>query len=99
MEVEYSSDPPSSKEEEDELGRSVKWFKENSGVRQAFQPRLLVSYKDTLLGKILVAYEQAFKFDIVREDEDEAKPDLEPLIEGMVDVNISKETMSRIRQP
>lgn len=35
----------------------------------------------------------------MREDEDEAKPDLEPLIEGMVDVNISKETMSRIRQP
>ena len=35
----------------------------------------------------------------MREDEEEAEPDLEPLIEGMVDVNIYRETMSRIRQP
>ena len=99
MEVEYSSDPPRLREEEDELGRSVKRFKENPGARQAFQPRVLVSYKDTLLGEIPGAYEQAFKFDLVRDEEDEAEPDLEPLIEGMVNVNISKETMSRIRQP
>nr|POF11331.1 hypothetical protein CFP56_55570 [Quercus suber] len=91
MEVEYSFDPPCSREEEDELGRSVKRFKENSGVRLAFQPRVPVSYKDTLLGEIPGAYEQAFKFDTVRDDEKEAEPDLEPLIEGMVDVNISRE--------
>ena len=84
MKVEYSFDPPRSREEEDELGRSVKQFKENSGVRQAFQPCVPVSSKDALLGEIPGAYEQAFKFDIVREDEEEAEPDLEPLIEGMV---------------
>ena len=58
-----------------------------------------VIYKDTLLGEIRSAYEHVFKFDIAREEEEEAEPDLEPLIEGMVDVNISRETMSRIREP
>lgn len=38
MEVEYSSEPPRSSEEEDELGRSVKKFKESNGARQFSQP-------------------------------------------------------------
>ena len=57
MEVEYSFDPPRSREEQDELGHSVKCFKENPVVRQPFQPRVPVSYKDTLLGEIIGAYE------------------------------------------
>ena len=40
-----------------------------------------------------------FKFDIAREDEEELDPDLEPLIEGIVDVNLSKETINRIKEP
>nr|POE88721.1 hypothetical protein CFP56_39220 [Quercus suber] len=98
MEVEYV-EPDRSREEEAELGRSVKRVKENTGVRQAFQPRVPVSYKDTLVGEIPGAYEQAFKFDIERVDEDDTEADLEPLIEGMVDVSLSKETMMRIREP
>ena len=61
MEVEYSSDPPRSREEEDELGCSVKKFKESSGVRQASQICVPISYRDTLLGEIPGAYERAFK--------------------------------------
>ena len=98
MEVEYS-DPPRSREEEDELVRNVKKFKENAGVRQAFQPHVPISYKDTLVGEIPGAYEHAFKFDIARVDEEEAETDLEPLIEGMVDVTLSRETMMCIKKP
>ena len=98
MEVEYS-EAPRSREEEDELGQSVKKFKENAGVRQAFQPRVPISYKDTLVGQIPGAYEHDFKFDIARVNEEEAETDLEPLIEGMVDVTLSRETMMHIREP
>lgn len=58
-----------------------------------------ISYKDTLVGEIPGAYEHAFKFNIAREDEEESEPDLEPFIEGMVDVNLSKESFKRIRKP
>ena len=58
-----------------------------------------ISYKDTLVGEIPGAYEHAFKFNIAREAEEESKPDLEPFIEGMVDVNLSKESFKRIRKP
>ena len=34
MEAEYCNEPPRSSEEEDELGCSVKKFKESSGVKQ-----------------------------------------------------------------
>ena len=53
-----------------------------------------VSYEDSLVGDILGAYEQAFKFDLIRDDGEESATELEPLIEDMVDVNLSKETKS-----
>lgn len=77
----------------------MKKFKENTGVRQAFQPRVPISYKDTLVGEIPSAYEHAFKFDIARDDEEEVESKLEPLVEGMVVVTLSRETMKRIREP
>ena len=42
MEVEYYSEPPRSSEEEDELGRSVKKFKESLGARNFSQPKVSV---------------------------------------------------------
>ena len=98
MEVEYS-EPSHLREEEEELGHSVKKFKENAGGRYAFQPRVPLSYRDTLVGEIPGAYELAFKFDIARAEEEEEEADLEPFIEGMVDITLSKETLRRIREP
>ena len=62
MDVEFSAPTQCSSEEEDEFQRSVKKFKENNGAQSCLQPRKLVSYKDSLVGDILRAYEQAFKF-------------------------------------
>ena len=50
-------------EEEDELQRSVKKFKDSNGARNFTQPKTLVSYRDMLLGDIPGAYEQAFNFE------------------------------------
>ena len=92
-------EPPRSTKEDDALGRSVKRFKEGTGTKQSFQSRVPVSCKDTLLGDIPDAYEQAFKFDLVRDEDGELDSELEPLIEGMADVKLSKETLMRIREP
>ena len=51
------------------------------------------------MGEIPGAYEQAFKFDVGRAIEDDIETDLEPLIEGVVDVSLSKETSMHIREP
>ena len=51
------------------------------------------------MGEIPGAYEQAFKFDVARDIEDDTATNLEPLIEGMVDVSLSKETLMRISEP
>ncbi|KAK7830167.1 hypothetical protein CFP56_028514 [Quercus suber] len=99
MNPEFSVEPPRFIEEDDVLGRGVKRFKEGMSIRQSYQPRTPVSYKDTLLGDIPGAYEQAFKFDFVRDDDVESEFELEPLIEGMADVKLSKETLMRIRYP
>ena len=56
MEAEYCNEPPRSSEEEDELGRNVKKFKESSGVQQFTPPQNIISYKDSLIGDILGAY-------------------------------------------
>ena len=88
-----------SSEEEDELQRSVKKFKDSNSARSFTQPRTIVSYRDTLLGDIPGAYEQAFSFERNWDDNNESDTDLEPLIEGMVEVKLSKETFSRIRAP
>lgn len=58
-----------------------------------------ISYKDSLVGEIPSVYEQAFKFDLVRDDGEDLNSELEPLIEGMEDVKLSRETKARIRQP
>ena len=70
MEAEYYNEPPRSSEEEDELGRSVKKFKESSGVKQGTPLRNTISYKDSLIGDIPGAYQQAFKLDNVWDDEE-----------------------------
>ena len=57
-----------------------------------------MSYKYSLVGDIPGAYEQAFKFDTIRYDDDEdSNVEVEPLIEGMAEVKLSKEK-SRIRE-
>ena len=97
MEAEYCHEPPRSSEEEDELGHSVKKFKESSGARQFTPPRTLISYKDSLVGDIPGAYEQAFRLDNVWDDGEESGAEVEPLIEGIVEVKLSKKTKARIR--
>ena len=99
MEAEYCNDPPRSSEEEDELGHSVKKFKESSGVNQSTPQKDFVSYKDRLVGDIPGAYEQAFKLDNVWDDGEESDTEVEPLIEGMAEVKLSKETKDRIKAP
>ena len=56
MEAKYCNEPPRSSEEEDELGRSVKKFKENGGGKQDTPLRKNISYKDSLIGDIPRAY-------------------------------------------
>lgn len=96
MEVEFSNELPRSSEEEDELRRSVKKFKESKGARQFVPPRVPVSYKDSLVGDIPRAYEQAFRYDKVWDDGEDSDTDIEPLMEGMAEVKLSKETQPRI---
>ena len=96
MEVEFSNEPPRSSEEEDELGRSVKKFKESRGARQFVPPRTLVNYKDSLVGDIPGAYEQTFRFEKIWEDGEDSDTDVEPLVEGMAEVKLSKATKARI---
>ena len=57
MEAEYCNEPPRSSEEEDELGRSVKKFKESDGGKQDTPLRNTISYKDSLIGDIPGAYQ------------------------------------------
>ena len=45
MEVEFSNEPPRSREEEDELGRSAKKFKESRGASSLFLLELLSAIK------------------------------------------------------
>ena len=99
MEAEYCLEPPRSSEEEDELGCSVKKFKESSGAKHFTPPQTLVSYKDSLVGDIPRAYEQAFKLDNVWDNGEESDIEVEPLIKGMAEVKLSKETKARIRAP
>uniref|UniRef100_A0A7N2KQX8 DUF4283 domain-containing protein n=1 Tax=Quercus lobata TaxID=97700 RepID=A0A7N2KQX8_QUELO len=100
MEVEHSTPSKSSSEEEDELHCSVKKFKESNGASSFLQRRKLVSYKDSLVGDIPRAYEQAFRFDKNWEEEDyESNTELEPLLEDMAEVKLYKETKARIRAP
>ncbi|XP_030934168.1 uncharacterized protein LOC115959762 [Quercus lobata] len=99
MEVEFSAPAQRSSEEEDEFQRSVKKFKESNGARSFLPPRKPVSYKDSLVGDIPGAYEQAFKFNKEWEEGYESEDDMEPLTEGMAEVKLSKETKARIRAP
>nr|POF14406.1 hypothetical protein CFP56_66316 [Quercus suber] len=99
MDVEFSVPAQRSSEEKDEFQRSVKKFKENNGARSFLPPRKLVSYKDSLVGDIHGAYEQAFKFSKDWEEDYESETEMEPLREGMAEVKLSKETKARIRAP
>ena len=99
MEAKFSNKPRRSNEEEDELGRSVKKFKESRGARQFVPPRTLVNYKDSLVGDIPGAYEQTFRFEKIWEDGEDSDTDVEPLVEGMAEVKLSKATKAHIRAP
>ena len=99
MEVEFSTPAQRTSEEEDELHLSIKKFKESNGARGFLPPRKLVSYKDSLVGDIPGAYEQAFKFSKEWEEGYELEAKMEPLTEGMAQVKLSKETKARIRAP
>ena len=57
MEVELSSETQCSKEEEDEISKRSKKFKDSSKDKPFSQPRGMVSYRDSLNGDILGAYE------------------------------------------
>ena len=99
MEVEFSTPAQRTSEEEDVLHRSVKKFKESNGARSFLPPRKLMSYKDSLVGDIPGAYEQAFKFSKDWEENYELEAEMKPLIEGMAEVKLSKETKACIRAP
>nr|POE73169.1 hypothetical protein CFP56_58665 [Quercus suber] len=81
------------------MERSVKKYKDNLIGKPFLPPRSQVSYMDSLLGDIPRAYAQAFGFGRVEEPEVESDTELDDLVEGMVDVKLSKETKSRIRAP
>nr|POE81241.1 hypothetical protein CFP56_47465 [Quercus suber] len=99
MEPEFERESLRSSEEDAELVRSIKKFKDDSSNRAFSPPRKQVSYKDSLLGDIPGAYAQAFRFDAIEEVEGESDTELEELVDGMVDVHLSKETKARIRAP
>ena len=87
------------REEEAELARSVKKFKDSSGAKPFSQPRSQVSYWDTLIGDIPGAFAQAFSLDRADELDDDSDSEIEDITEGLVEVKLSKETKSRIRAP
>ena len=99
MEPEFERGSLRSSEEEAELARSVKKFKDNSSNSSFIPPRKQVSYKESLVGDIPGAYAQAFCFDAVVDVDGESDTELEELVDGMVDVHLSKETKARIKAP
>ena len=52
-----------------------------------------------MIGDVPGAYEQAFKLDKVWDDGEESDTKIEPLVEGMAKIKLSKETKARIREP
>ena len=99
MEPEFQQPTQCSAEDEAELFRSVKKFKDNSIEKPFVPPRKQVSYRDSLIGDIPRAYAQAFSFDRMEDHAEESDDEVDDLVEGMVDVKLSKETKSRIRAP
>ena len=99
MEPKFQQQAQSSSEEEAKLVWSVKKFKDDSRNESFVPPRKQVSYKESLIGDIPGAYAQAFSFDIAEEIEEDSDSELDELVEGMVDVKLSKETKARIRAP
>ena len=97
MEPEFQQQTQCSSEEEAELLRSVKKFKDGPQDKPVAPPRKQVSYKDSLIGDIPGAYAQAFSFEAVEGTEEESDSELDELVEGMVNVKLSKETKARIR--
>ncbi|KAK7836758.1 hypothetical protein CFP56_022161 [Quercus suber] len=88
-----------SSEEEAELVRSVKKFKDSSTAQATASHHKQVSYRDSLVGDIPGAYAQAFSFDRIVEDDVDSNSDLDDIVEGKVDVHLSKETKARMRAP
>nr|POE76401.1 hypothetical protein CFP56_19848 [Quercus suber] len=99
MELDFNHGNQQSREEEVELARSVKKFKDSNGAELFSQPRSQVSYRDILIRDIARAYAQAFSLDRADELEVDSDSKLEDLTEGMAEVKLSKETKSRIKAP
>ena len=97
MEPKFQQQTQCSSEEEAKLLRSVKKFKDDSLDKPFAPPRKQVSYRDSLVGDIPGAYAQAFSFEAVEGIEEESDSELDDLVEGMVNVKLSKETKARIR--
>ena len=87
------------REEEAELARSVKKFKDSNGAKPFSQPRSQVSYRDTLIRDIPGAFAQAFSLDRANELNVDSDSKLEDITVGLVEVKLSKKTKSRIRAP
>jgi len=99
MESEFQQPTQCSTEEEAELFRSVKKFKDNSIEKPFVPPHKQVSYKHSLIGDIPGAYAQAFSFDRMEDPEEVSDDEVEDLVEGMADVSLSKETKYHMRAP
>lgn len=99
MEVEYVQESQRSSEEEEELCRCTKKYKDRGGDKTFTQPRRTVSYKESLIGDIPGTYAQAFKFDSEIAEHEDSDTEVEELVEGMTEVVLSKETKARIRSP
>ncbi|XP_023887142.1 uncharacterized protein LOC111999250 [Quercus suber] len=99
MEPEFQHATLRSREEEEELDRSTKKFKDNSGDNPLTQTRGQVSYKDSLIGDLPGANTQAFSFENEEALEAGSDSKLEEITEGLVEVKLTKETKNRIRAP
>ena len=99
MEPEFERTSQCTSEEDAKLQRSIKKFKDNASDRPFIPPHKRMSYKDSLLGDILGAYAQALRFDTTAEFGDESDTELDDLVDGMMDVHLSKETKACIRAP
>lgn len=91
-----------SNEEEGTLACSAKKFKESHhlvGEKEDSQINKLGSYRDKLVGEILGAFEKAFGFDRLMQEDIKSDTKEENSHEGSVKVCSSREDKSRMRAP
>ena len=95
--------PVRSREEDEELQRSTKKVKENHHGRAAQEPHGLgtggmgISYKETLVGELPGAFEQAFDFNQEMEFDATSDDEFENLPPGEVAIKLSGERKNKIK--